>query len=149
MFMLTFMFMCVVLQAFPMRDQHFYASIDKAQALLGWTPKYGLVDGLKDSYDKDFGRGMFRKAADFEVGGWMGTASLPQARALEVFLCQEGWLNCSRNAHEQQICLPNGCGHGSMDSFPPDCTSNNILLQYSDDVGATKHSITATRALPR
>jgi hypothetical protein len=56
----------VVLQAFPMRDQHFYASIDKAQALLGWTPKYGLVEGLKDSYDKDFGRGMFRKAADFE-----------------------------------------------------------------------------------
>jgi nucleoside-diphosphate-sugar epimerase len=35
-----------------MRDQHFYASIDKAQALLGWSPKYGLVDGLKDSYDK-------------------------------------------------------------------------------------------------
>lgn len=55
-----------VLQAFPMRDQHFYASIDKAQALLNWTPKYGLVEGLKDSYDKDFGRGMFRKAADFE-----------------------------------------------------------------------------------
>lgn len=44
-----------------MRDQHFYASIDKAQALLGWTPKYSLLDGLKDSYDKDFGRGMFRK----------------------------------------------------------------------------------------
>lgn len=51
-------------QAFPMRDQHFYASIDKAQALLGWTPKYGLVDGLKDSYDKDFGRGMFRKVRE-------------------------------------------------------------------------------------
>lgn len=44
-----------------MRDQHFYASIDKAQALLGWTPKYSLLDGLKDSYDKDFGRGQFRK----------------------------------------------------------------------------------------
>jgi len=53
-------------KAFPMRDQHFYASIDKAQSLLGWSPKYGLVEGLKDSYDKDFGRGMFRKAADFE-----------------------------------------------------------------------------------
>jgi hypothetical protein len=50
-----------------MRDQHFYASIDKAQALLNWTPKYGLVDGLKDSYDKDFGLGMCRKPADFEV----------------------------------------------------------------------------------
>jgi len=67
-----------------MRDQHFYASIDKAQALLGWTPKYGLVDGLKDSYDKDFGRGMFRKAADFEVGGWVW-----QACTLEI-VCQEG-----------------------------------------------------------
>lgn len=54
-------------KAFPMRDQHFYASIDKAQALLGWSPKYGLIDGLKDSYDKDFGRGMFRKAANFEA----------------------------------------------------------------------------------
>jgi nucleoside-diphosphate-sugar epimerase len=54
-------------KAFPMRDQHFFASVDKAQALLGWSPKFGLVDGLKDSYDKDFGRGMFRKAADFEA----------------------------------------------------------------------------------
>ncbi len=34
-------------QAFPMRDQHFFASIDKAQEELGWTPKYGLLDGLK------------------------------------------------------------------------------------------------------
>lgn len=25
-------------KAFPMRDQHFFASIDKAQADLGWTP---------------------------------------------------------------------------------------------------------------
>jgi hypothetical protein len=50
-----------------MRDQHFYASIDKAQDLLGWTPQYGLVDGLRDSYRKDFGLGQFRKAADFEV----------------------------------------------------------------------------------
>lgn len=50
-----------------MRDQHFYASVDKAQKLLGWTPKFGLVDGLKDSYNKDFGLGQFRKAADFEV----------------------------------------------------------------------------------
>ena len=30
-----------------MRDQHFFASVDKAQELLGWTPKFGLVDGLK------------------------------------------------------------------------------------------------------
>jgi nucleoside-diphosphate-sugar epimerase len=54
-------------KAFPMRDQHFFASIDKAQRELGWTPRFGLVDGLKDSYDKDFGLGQFRKAADFEA----------------------------------------------------------------------------------
>lgn len=39
-------------KAFPMRDQHFFASVDKAKTDLGWSPKYGLVDGLKDSYDK-------------------------------------------------------------------------------------------------
>lgn len=53
-------------KAFPLRDQHFFTSIDKAQAELGWSPKFGLVDGLKDSYDKDMGAGLKpRKAADF------------------------------------------------------------------------------------
>jgi nucleoside-diphosphate-sugar epimerase len=37
-------------KSFPMRDQHFFASIDKAEKLLGWRPKYGLVEGLRDSY---------------------------------------------------------------------------------------------------
>lgn len=32
---------------------------------LDWKPEFGLLDGLKDSYDKDFGRGTFRKAANF------------------------------------------------------------------------------------
>lgn len=54
-------------KAFPMRDQHFYTSIDKAVQELGWKPQFGLVDGLRDSYEKDFGRGTFRKAADFSV----------------------------------------------------------------------------------
>ena len=54
-------------KAFPMRDQHFFASIDKAMADLDWKPEYDLLDGLKDSYEKDFGRGTFRKAADFSV----------------------------------------------------------------------------------
>jgi nucleoside-diphosphate-sugar epimerase len=58
---------CRVLQAFPMRDQHFFASVDKAMADLDWKPEFGLVDGLKDSYDKDFGLGQCRKEADFEV----------------------------------------------------------------------------------
>uniref|UniRef100_A0A7S0RN82 NAD-dependent epimerase/dehydratase domain-containing protein n=1 Tax=Chlamydomonas leiostraca TaxID=1034604 RepID=A0A7S0RN82_9CHLO len=52
---------------FPMRDQHFFTSIDKAMADLDWKPEFSLLDGLKDSYDKDFGRGTFRKAADFKT----------------------------------------------------------------------------------
>jgi len=52
-------------KAFPFRDQHFFASVDKAERVLGWRPKFGLLDGLKDSYSKDFGLGKFRKAADF------------------------------------------------------------------------------------
>lgn len=45
--------------------QHFFASIEKAQRELGWVPEYDLVQGLADSYNLDFGRGTFRKAADF------------------------------------------------------------------------------------
>ncbi|XP_047948639.1 chloroplast stem-loop binding protein of 41 kDa b, chloroplastic-like [Salvia hispanica] len=52
-------------KAFPFRDQHFFASIDKAKSLLGWMPEFDLVAGLTDSYNLDFGRGTFRKAADF------------------------------------------------------------------------------------
>ena len=47
------------------RDQHFFASVDKAKAELGWSPKYGLLDGLKDSYEKDFGRGTYREKPDW------------------------------------------------------------------------------------
>ena len=47
--------------------QHFFASNEKAETDLGWTPEFDLVAGLKDSYDLDFGRGTFRKAADFET----------------------------------------------------------------------------------
>ena len=39
-------------KAFPLRDQHFFASVDKAMKELGWRPKFGLVDGLRDSYEK-------------------------------------------------------------------------------------------------
>ncbi|NEQ54527.1 MAG: NAD-dependent epimerase/dehydratase family protein, partial [Leptolyngbya sp. SIO3F4] len=41
-------------KAFPMRVQHFFASIDKAKRDLGWTPSYSLVQGLKDSYENDY-----------------------------------------------------------------------------------------------
>jgi len=54
-------------KAFPMRDQHFFTSIDKAVVDLDWYPRFGLVDGLRDSYEKDFGRGTYRKEPDFDV----------------------------------------------------------------------------------
>jgi len=34
---------------------------------LDWRPEYSLIDGLTDSYQKDFGRGTFRKEPDFSV----------------------------------------------------------------------------------
>jgi nucleoside-diphosphate-sugar epimerase len=52
-------------KAFPFRDQHFFASVEKASKDLGITPEFDLVDGLTDSYNLDFGRGTFRKEADF------------------------------------------------------------------------------------
>ncbi|KAL5582631.1 hypothetical protein UlMin_015073 [Ulmus minor] len=52
-------------KAFPFRDQHFFASIEKAKSVLGWKPEFDLVEGLTDSYNLDFGRGTFRKEADF------------------------------------------------------------------------------------
>lgn len=54
-------------KAFPLRDQHFFTSIEKAQADLGWTPEFDLLEGLKDSFDLDFGRGTYRKKPDFSV----------------------------------------------------------------------------------
>lgn len=37
----------------------------QAESVLGWRPQFGLVDGLRDSYEKDFGRGTMRKEPDF------------------------------------------------------------------------------------
>jgi nucleoside-diphosphate-sugar epimerase len=41
-------------KAFPMRVQHFFADIHKAQSELNWTPQFDLVSGLKDSFQNDF-----------------------------------------------------------------------------------------------
>lgn len=54
-------------KSFPLRDQHFFTSIEKAQTDLGWKPEFDLVNGLTDSYNLDFGRGTFRKEPDFSV----------------------------------------------------------------------------------
>lgn len=47
--------------------QHFFASVDKAKSVLGLKPEFDLVEGLADSYNLDFGRGTFRKEADFST----------------------------------------------------------------------------------
>jgi len=41
-------------KAFPLRAQHFFADIHQASQDLNWTPEYGLVDGLKDSFQNDY-----------------------------------------------------------------------------------------------
>jgi UDP-glucose 4-epimerase len=41
-------------KAFPLRTQHFFASIQKAIADLDWNPEYDLVSGLKDSFQNDY-----------------------------------------------------------------------------------------------
>ncbi len=41
-------------KAFPMRVQHFFASINKAMTELNWKPEYDLISGLKDSFQNDF-----------------------------------------------------------------------------------------------
>jgi nucleoside-diphosphate-sugar epimerase len=41
-------------KAFPLRPQHFFASIHKATSELYWKPEFDLISGLKDSYENDF-----------------------------------------------------------------------------------------------
>ncbi len=41
-------------KAFPLRMQHFFADIHKAQTDLNWTPQFDLVTGLKDAFVKDY-----------------------------------------------------------------------------------------------
>jgi nucleoside-diphosphate-sugar epimerase len=55
-------------KAFPMRVQHFFTAIDKAQAELGWAPTYDLVAGLKDSFQHDYlASGADQADVDFSV----------------------------------------------------------------------------------
>jgi len=41
-------------KAFPLRTQHFFASVHKAIAQLQWQPQFDLVAGLQDSFRKDY-----------------------------------------------------------------------------------------------
>lgn len=41
-------------KAFPMRVQHFFASVHKAMTDLYWQPEFDLISGLKDSFENDY-----------------------------------------------------------------------------------------------
>jgi nucleoside-diphosphate-sugar epimerase len=41
-------------KAFPIRAQHFFATIEKAKQDLNWQPQFDLVAGLKDSFQTDY-----------------------------------------------------------------------------------------------
>lgn len=55
-------------KAFPMRAQHFFTDIHKAQKDLYWRPEYDLVSGLEDSFQNDYLAGERQKAeVDFST----------------------------------------------------------------------------------
>ncbi|MGA7937368.1 MAG: NAD-dependent epimerase/dehydratase family protein [Kovacikia sp.] len=55
-------------KAFPMRTQHFFASVQKAKTDLNWQPDYDLISGLKDAFQNDYlASGRDRAAVDFSV----------------------------------------------------------------------------------
>jgi UDP-glucose 4-epimerase len=41
-------------KAFPMRVQHFFASVQKAKTDLYWHPEFDLISGLTDSFENDY-----------------------------------------------------------------------------------------------
>lgn len=41
-------------KGFPLRVQHFFASVNKATIELNWKPEYDLLSGLKDSFQNDY-----------------------------------------------------------------------------------------------
>ncbi|KPQ35447.1 MAG: Nucleoside-diphosphate-sugar epimerase [Phormidesmis priestleyi Ana] len=55
-------------KAFPMRVQHFFTDIHKAQTDLNWQPKFNLVTGLKDAYENDYlANGKHKANIDFSL----------------------------------------------------------------------------------
>ena len=41
-------------KSFPLRIAHFFTDINRVCRELAWQPRFNLVAGLKDSYEKDF-----------------------------------------------------------------------------------------------
>lgn len=63
-------------KAFPMRVQHFFASVNKAMTELNWKPEYDLLSGLKDSYQNDYlASGRDQSEVDFSVDDQILAAS--------------------------------------------------------------------------
>ncbi|MBW4567539.1 MAG: NAD-dependent epimerase/dehydratase family protein [Tolypothrix carrinoi HA7290-LM1] len=55
-------------KAFPMRVQHFFASVNKAMKELNWQPEYDLISGLQDSLQNDYlASGQDKAEVDFSV----------------------------------------------------------------------------------
>jgi nucleoside-diphosphate-sugar epimerase len=55
-------------KAFPLRTQHFFASVEKAKTELKWQPEYDLISGLKDSFQNDYlASGRDKADIDFSV----------------------------------------------------------------------------------
>ncbi|BAY25568.1 3-beta hydroxysteroid dehydrogenase/isomerase [Calothrix sp. NIES-2100] len=55
-------------KAFPLRAQHFFASVNKAQTELGWKAEYDLISGLTDAFENDYlASGRDKAEIDFSV----------------------------------------------------------------------------------
>ena len=54
-------------KSFPLRVQHFFASVDKAIAQLEWQPEYDLLSGLKDSFNDYLASGRDTSELDFSL----------------------------------------------------------------------------------
>ncbi|MEL6496463.1 MAG: NAD-dependent epimerase/dehydratase family protein [Cyanobacteria bacterium J06623_7] len=55
-------------KAFPVRQQHFFTDIERAQRDLNWQPKYDLISGLKDSFQNDYlASGRDKSEIDFSL----------------------------------------------------------------------------------
>ncbi len=55
-------------KAFPLRMQHFFASVEKAKKDLDWQPEYNLISGLKDAFTNDYlAAGRDKQEIDFAI----------------------------------------------------------------------------------
>lgn len=55
-------------KAFPLRAQHFFASINRAIADLDWQPSFNLLSGLQDSFQNDYlAQGRGKAEVDFST----------------------------------------------------------------------------------